>query len=199
MNRFRVPATHEVSLLEVHRRRSRRARPRGAAVAAVRPAALERLRRPVRDADGDDDGHSMQSLHDAIMEALLNGGLLSDETLERLLGKDWQTSEDAEAAARRADSSGSSRSCSSRATSRRRPDLERNASAGGRGRRRSAAPKRRSSSRSPTRASTFSAIARCAICWDRSARAASAGTTRARWRPASRRAARRSRTSSATR
>ena len=44
-----------------------------------------------------EDGHSMQSLHDAVMEALLNGGLLSDETLERLLGKDWQTSEDAEA------------------------------------------------------------------------------------------------------
>jgi Ca-activated chloride channel family protein len=44
-----------------------------------------------------EDGHSMQSLHDAIMEALLNGGLLSDETLERLLGKDWQTSDDAEA------------------------------------------------------------------------------------------------------
>jgi Ca-activated chloride channel family protein len=44
----------------------------------------------------DYDGQSMQSLHDAIMEALLNGGLLSDETLERLLGKDWQTSEDAE-------------------------------------------------------------------------------------------------------
>jgi len=44
-----------------------------------------------------EDGHSMQSLHDAIMEALLNGGLLSDETLERLLGKDWQSSEDAEA------------------------------------------------------------------------------------------------------
>jgi uncharacterized protein with von Willebrand factor type A (vWA) domain len=43
-----------------------------------------------------EDGHSMQSLHDAVMEALLNGGLLSDETLERLLGKDWQTSEDAE-------------------------------------------------------------------------------------------------------
>jgi Ca-activated chloride channel family protein len=44
-----------------------------------------------------EDGHSMQSLHDAIMEALLNGGLLSEETLERLLGKDWQTNEDAEA------------------------------------------------------------------------------------------------------
>ena len=43
-----------------------------------------------------EDGLSMQSLHDAIMEALLNGGLLSEETLERLLGKDWQTSEDAE-------------------------------------------------------------------------------------------------------
>jgi Ca-activated chloride channel family protein len=44
-----------------------------------------------------EDGHSMQSLHDAIMEALLNGGLLSKDTLERLLGKDWQTSEEAEA------------------------------------------------------------------------------------------------------
>jgi Ca-activated chloride channel family protein len=39
----------------------------------------------------------MQSLHDAILEALLNGGLLSEDTLERLLGKDWQQSEDAEA------------------------------------------------------------------------------------------------------
>jgi Ca-activated chloride channel homolog len=45
----------------------------------------------------DDDGtHSMQALHDAILEALLNGGLLSDETLEKLLGKDWQQAEDAE-------------------------------------------------------------------------------------------------------
>ena len=38
----------------------------------------------------------MQSLHDAILEAILNGGLLSDETLEKLLGKDWQDSQDAE-------------------------------------------------------------------------------------------------------
>src|SRR3954470_11485657 len=44
-----------------------------------------------------EDGHSMQSLHDAILEALLNGGLLSEETLERLLGKGWQDNEDAEA------------------------------------------------------------------------------------------------------
>jgi Ca-activated chloride channel homolog len=46
--------------------------------------------------DDDEPGHSLQSLHDAIMEAILNGGLLSDETLEKLLGKDWQQAEDAE-------------------------------------------------------------------------------------------------------
>src|SRR5215211_3830622 len=46
--------------------------------------------------DDDPGGHSMQSLHDAILEALLNGGLLSDETLEKLLGKDWQQGEDAD-------------------------------------------------------------------------------------------------------
>ncbi len=39
---------------------------------------------------------SMQSLHDAILEALLNGGALSEDTLERLLGKDWQDQEDAD-------------------------------------------------------------------------------------------------------
>jgi Ca-activated chloride channel homolog len=44
----------------------------------------------------DEDGHSFQSLHDAIMEALLNGGLLSEETLERLLGEDWRDADDAE-------------------------------------------------------------------------------------------------------
>jgi Ca-activated chloride channel family protein len=49
--------------------------------------------------DDDEDGqggHSRQSLHDAILEAILNGGMLSEETLERLLGKDWRDSEDAE-------------------------------------------------------------------------------------------------------
>jgi Ca-activated chloride channel family protein len=46
--------------------------------------------------DDDEPGHSMQSLHDAILEAILNGGLLSDETLEKLLGKDWQNTDDAE-------------------------------------------------------------------------------------------------------
>ncbi len=46
---------------------------------------------------GEGDGHSMQALHDAILEALLNGGLLSDETLEKMFGRDWQDKEDAEA------------------------------------------------------------------------------------------------------
>ena len=47
--------------------------------------------------DENGGGHSRQALHDAILEALLNGGLLSEETLEKLLGKDWQQSDDAEA------------------------------------------------------------------------------------------------------
>jgi Ca-activated chloride channel family protein len=46
--------------------------------------------------DSDEPGHSRQSLHDAILEAILNGGMLSEETLERLLGKDWRDSDDAE-------------------------------------------------------------------------------------------------------
>jgi Ca-activated chloride channel family protein len=45
----------------------------------------------------DEEGVSAESLHDAILEALLNGGLLSDEMLEKLLGKDWQSSDEAEA------------------------------------------------------------------------------------------------------
>ena len=46
--------------------------------------------------DDGEPGHSTQALHDAILEAILNGGLLSDETLEKLLGKDWQHAPDAE-------------------------------------------------------------------------------------------------------
>ena len=47
--------------------------------------------------DDDQPGHSMEALHDAILEALLNGGMLSDEMLEKLLGSDWQHADDAEA------------------------------------------------------------------------------------------------------
>jgi Ca-activated chloride channel family protein len=46
--------------------------------------------------DDEMSGHSMQALHDAILEALLSGGMLSDEMLEKLLGKDWQHAEDSE-------------------------------------------------------------------------------------------------------
>jgi Ca-activated chloride channel homolog len=44
----------------------------------------------------EESGHSRQSLHDAILEAILNGGMLSDETLDRLLGQDWRDADDAE-------------------------------------------------------------------------------------------------------
>ena len=37
-------------------------------------------------ADGDEDDRSLQSLHDAILDALLKGGLLSDDAVQRLLG-----------------------------------------------------------------------------------------------------------------
>ena len=33
--------------------------------------------------DDDQPGHSLQSLHDAILEAILNGGMLSEDTLEK--------------------------------------------------------------------------------------------------------------------
>jgi Ca-activated chloride channel family protein len=47
--------------------------------------------------DNDDEpGHSRQSLHDAIMEAIHTGGMHSAETLEKLLGKDWRDADDAE-------------------------------------------------------------------------------------------------------
>jgi Ca-activated chloride channel family protein len=38
------------------------------------------------DPGGEGDGQALQTLYDAILDALLNGGLLSDEMLERLLG-----------------------------------------------------------------------------------------------------------------
>ena len=44
----------------------------------------------------DEEGVSAEALHDAILEALLSGGAISEEMLERLLGADWQTADDAE-------------------------------------------------------------------------------------------------------
>ena len=37
---------------------------------------------------GDDDDRSMQALYDAVLEALLSGGVLPDETLQQVLGDD---------------------------------------------------------------------------------------------------------------
>src|SRR3982075_2129210 len=34
----------------------------------------------------DEEGRAMQALHDAILDALFNGGVLPEETIERLLG-----------------------------------------------------------------------------------------------------------------
>ncbi|MBA3639702.1 MAG: VWA domain-containing protein [Acidobacteriota bacterium] len=44
---------------------------------------------------GEDDGQSMQALHEALLEAILSGAI-PDDMLEKLLGKDWQTADDAE-------------------------------------------------------------------------------------------------------
>ena len=44
---------------------------------------------------GEDDGQSLQALHEAILEAILSGAI-PDDMLEKLLGKDWQTADDAE-------------------------------------------------------------------------------------------------------
>jgi Ca-activated chloride channel family protein len=41
---------------------------------------------PYAAGQGDDDDRTMQALHDAILDALFNGGVLPEETLERLLG-----------------------------------------------------------------------------------------------------------------
>ena len=137
---------------------------------------------------GSDDERSMQALYDAILEALMSGGVLPDETLKQLLGD--RSGRRGAAAARAADPADHGADAGAglhhaRAGSRGRAAAARAGTGGGAiGRARS-----RRASRSPTRASTFSATARCAICSARSARAASAATTRAISRPASRRRA----------
>ena len=134
-------------------------------------------------------GHSGEALHDAILEALLNGGMLSDEMIEKLLGKDWQQADDAEERIERLVQQILDKlQRQGYLTSAPAPQSEMQIRVGPA--RVGAAPKRPSGSRSPTRASIFSDIARSATCWDRSARAASDATTPARWQPASRRAAR---------
>ena len=49
-----------------------------------------------------DDDRTMQALHDAILDALLNGGVLSEEMLERLLvGPDRSATGDSATSSRR--------------------------------------------------------------------------------------------------
>ena len=47
-------------------------------------------------ADDDEDDRTLQALHDAILDALLNGGMLSNEALSRLLGDPADADQDAE-------------------------------------------------------------------------------------------------------
>ena len=78
--------------------------------------------------DGSVDGdRTMQALHDAILDALLNGGLLPDDVLEQLFG---EQARDGEAAARRAGAAAHGPACRRRATSRRRRSSTPNASGG---------------------------------------------------------------------
>ena len=143
----------------------------------------------------------MQALHDAIMDALFNGGVLPEETLERLLGDPADADQaDARSKLEKLIQDIIDRMMQEGFISP-APDLEpekahRQSPGTGGG---SARTRRPPASRSPTRASIFSAIARCAICSARSARAASAATTPATTPPASKRSPRRSRTNSATR
>ena len=122
----------------------------------------------------------MQALHDAILEALFSGGVLSEEALQQLLGE--PADGDQERARQQLEDliqqiiermmeqgfiTGA-------------PDLDQEREHGARApAAASARTPGRSRSKSPTRRSTSSAIARCAICSARSGAAARAGTTRA--------------------
>ena len=129
--------------------------------------------------DGDED-RTMQALHDAILEALFSGGVLSDEALQQLLGE--PADGDQEGARQQLEDLIQQiiERMMEQGFITAAPDLEPRARTPREARAaESARTPGRSSSRSPTRRSTFSAIARCAICSDRSAAAAPAGTTRA--------------------
>ena len=82
-----TPNQPMIPLHEIHRRPARRDRSRGSGVEAVRPAAVERVQQPVGDPSDGDEDRTMQALHDAILEALFSGGVLSEEALQQLLGE----------------------------------------------------------------------------------------------------------------
>jgi Ca-activated chloride channel family protein len=156
-----------------------------------------------------DEERTMQALHDAILDALFNGGVLPEETIERLLGDPADGDQDAarskleeliqQIIERMADQGYITMPPDLQ------PERERRQGRGGAG-----------PDQPPvtfevtdktldflgyraTRRSISSAIARCGICSDRSARAATGVTIPASRRPASKPPARPSRTSSAIR
>ena len=134
---------------------------------------------------GTDDEKTMQALYDAILDALLSGGVLPDDRLQELLGEDGD--EASQAAARAADQADHGADAGVRLHHRAAGPAGQPGPPRAKARARSPSPRRRRGSRSPTRRSTFSASARCATCSARSARAVSAATTPAIWPPASRR------------
>ncbi len=159
---------------------------------ALGPAAVERVRRRRRSVD--DADRTMQALHDAILEALFNGGVLPPDLFEQLFGREADGADRTHA--------GAARPARAADPADHRPhegvglhhDAARPRTPRGPTARRAGGPAKASpgtsASRSPTRPSTSSATARCATCSDRSATAASAATTRATSPPASRPAGR---------
>ena len=142
----------------------------------------------------------MQALHDAILDALFNGGVLPEETIERLLGDPADGDQEEVRSKLEELIQQIIERMGEQGYITMPPDLEAERRATAADAAAARAPTSHPSpSKSPTRRSTSSATVRCATCWDRSARAASDGTTPASRRPASRRRARRSPTSSATR
>ena len=125
---------------------------------------------------GDED-RTLEALHDAILEALFSGGVLSEEALDRLLGEPADGDQDG--ARQQLDELIEQiiQRMMERGFITDAPDLdsERMERQGWRRQRRGRPASR---SRSPTRRSTSWATAPCATCWARWAAAARACTTR---------------------
>ena len=159
--RLKPTEADEIPLHEIHRRPARRDRSRGSRLEAVRPAAVERVQQPVGSVH--DEDRTMQALHDAILDALFSGGVLSEEALQRLLGE--PADGDQEGARQQLEELIQQiieRMMEQRLHHRRaRPGGRADRAPGRRRRRRGHAASR---SKSPTRRSISSAIARCAIC-----------------------------------
>ena len=79
---FAIRRDHEVPLLEIHRRRARRARSRGSAVEALGPAAVERLRGPLRDVRTTRSARCRRCTTPSSRRCS-TAGCCSDETLEQ--------------------------------------------------------------------------------------------------------------------